>query len=355
MPTKVTFFGKKRASGETGEGRTSLIMRNTEKRFRERYTPTIGVELYTSFDPDDKSPEMGCGKLQVWDLGGDPRFMNSTDSYLRGMEIFVYCVDSTVQLNEDEIKADLKALKEKFNAPILLVGTKCDLKNLEFEEALQRIAKESNCYKSFITSAKNNVGVDELFKELHLISNPMKRAIQQAGQRSLLGEALGKFQKAIDQLPGDIRKDLGKEALSFVTAYHYQSEKSPDKKQVIDDFASRCEKHLQKLPPPEKRSVLKAISAVVIAAVVTFIAAAVGFGIGFAAGLWTGPGAFISGIMAGGAAASAVAGTSAALGASTGAVAASSGLFKPKETEASSVRESIVNIREVTTPNAKKS
>jgi Ras-related protein Rab-1A len=66
--------------GNSGVGKSSLLLRFCDDSFREMYLTTIGVDFKF------KSVNLnGIGiKLQIWDTAGQERFRTITSSYYKG-------------------------------------------------------------------------------------------------------------------------------------------------------------------------------------------------------------------------------------------------------------------------------
>mmetsp|Transcript_9114 Transcript_9114/g.15911 ORF Transcript_9114/g.15911 Transcript_9114/m.15911 type:complete len:205 (+) Transcript_9114:60-674(+) len=153
--------------GDSGVGKSCLLLRFTQDRFQESTTSTIGVDFkvkYISFG-DTK-----C-KLTIWDTAGQERFRTLTSSYYRGAQgvILVYDVSrretfddlSEVWLREVDMYTTIdEAVK-------MVVANKTDLegqRQVSTQEG-QEFAKRHGCL--FVeTSAKANVAVTQAFDEL---------------------------------------------------------------------------------------------------------------------------------------------------------------------------------------------
>jgi len=78
--------------GDSGVGKSSLLMRFSENSFSDTFISTIGVDFKIRvFDVDGKRV-----KLQVWDTAGQERFRTITSSYYRGAHgmIIVYYISN---------------------------------------------------------------------------------------------------------------------------------------------------------------------------------------------------------------------------------------------------------------------
>lgn len=66
--------------GDSGVGKTNLLMRFCEQDFKSNYVATIGVDFkIKTIQVDDKR-----FKLQIWDTAGQERFKNITQTYYKG-------------------------------------------------------------------------------------------------------------------------------------------------------------------------------------------------------------------------------------------------------------------------------
>lgn len=80
--------------GDSGVGKTCLLVRFTEASFGDSSASTIGVD-FTSRDVTVGSPGLRV-KLQMWDTAGQERYRAAMTSYYRGAHgiIFAYAVDN---------------------------------------------------------------------------------------------------------------------------------------------------------------------------------------------------------------------------------------------------------------------
>ncbi|MFX0096959.1 MAG: Rab family GTPase [Candidatus Hodarchaeota archaeon] len=110
--------------GDEKVGKTSLIVRFTEKRFSEEYKPTIGIDFagkFVSFGQLDLN-------LIIWDIGGQEKYKILRRHYLEGARGAILVYDIT---NKNSFKNLQKWLTDldKYcgKVPIILVGNKSDL------------------------------------------------------------------------------------------------------------------------------------------------------------------------------------------------------------------------------------
>ena len=156
--------------GQSGVGKSSLMLRFADGIFNEEQASTIGVDFRVkTVDVDGVGPV----KLQVWDTAGQERFRTLTKSYYRGASAIVFVHDITSAASLDNISHWMDEA-ETFCAgrPLvkLLVSNKIDcLTDSEpaSESREQAIAfARANRMIHFFCSAKNDEGVQAAFAEI---------------------------------------------------------------------------------------------------------------------------------------------------------------------------------------------
>ncbi len=77
--------------GDTGVGKTSLLLRFADDRFSFDHIPTIGID----FKIKTIEIEGRLCKLQLWDTAGQERFRTITSAYYRGASGVLVVYDVT--------------------------------------------------------------------------------------------------------------------------------------------------------------------------------------------------------------------------------------------------------------------
>ncbi|KAG6929905.1 RAB18, member RAS oncogene family, partial [Chelydra serpentina] len=130
--------------GESGVGKSSLLLRFTDDTFDPELAATIGVD----FKVKTISVDGNKAKLAIWDTAGQERFRTLTPSYYRGAQgvILVYDVtrrDTFVKL--DNWLNELETYCTRNDIVKMLVGNKIDKENraVDRNEGLKFARKHS--------------------------------------------------------------------------------------------------------------------------------------------------------------------------------------------------------------------
>ena len=150
--------------GDTGVGKSCLLLQFIDKRFRHDHDLTIGVEFGSRVSQIDGKDI----KLQVWDTAGQESFRSITRSYYRGAACALLVYDITRRDTFQHLANWLQDAIENGNPDmsIILVGNKTDLeqrRSVSFEEG-QRFARDNNLL--FVeASAKTASNVEAAFND----------------------------------------------------------------------------------------------------------------------------------------------------------------------------------------------
>ena len=151
--------------GDSGVGKTSIILKYLFDKFSETQTSSIGI------DKNEKLMKMNDGhelKVIIWDTAGQERFKAMATNTIKGAQGIVLVFDITKKKTFDSLPNWKKEIKDiKDNIPIILFGNKCDLLNeaeVDNDEAV-KFAK-NNEMEYFETSAKQNINIEQGFKSI---------------------------------------------------------------------------------------------------------------------------------------------------------------------------------------------
>ena len=110
--------------GDTGVGKSCLLLQFTDKRFQPVHDLTIGVEFGARMITLDGKQI----KLEIWDTAGQESFRSITRSYYRGAAGALLVYDITRRETFTQLEKWLKDAQEhgSANMTIMLVGNKLD-------------------------------------------------------------------------------------------------------------------------------------------------------------------------------------------------------------------------------------
>lgn len=112
--------------GDSGVGKTCLLLKYTDDVFQTSHISTIGVDfrIKTMRLEDSK-----VAKLQMWDTAGQERFRTITSSYYRGAHGVIIVFDVGERRSFDNLAMWMGEVERyaKPGVPMILVGNKTDL------------------------------------------------------------------------------------------------------------------------------------------------------------------------------------------------------------------------------------
>lgn len=122
--------------GDSGVGKSNLLLRYTKNQFKINSQSTIGVEFATR---SIKVQEQYV-RAQIWDTAGQERYRAITNAYYRNAVGALLVYDVTKYSTFANIERWFAELREhaEYNISVLLVGNKSDLKQsraVSYDEA----------------------------------------------------------------------------------------------------------------------------------------------------------------------------------------------------------------------------
>ena len=156
--------------GDSGVGKTCILRRFVTGKFEKNTLSMIG------FETSSKEIVLKDGNkvtLQLIDTAGQENYHALATTYIRNSDgvLFVFSHDSRESFNN--IKKWLTSFKENnkdidFDKefPAFLVGNKCDLEHTIDDFEIENLKNEHNFYGYADTSAKDGIGIDDVFSEM---------------------------------------------------------------------------------------------------------------------------------------------------------------------------------------------
>ncbi|CBJ32986.1 Rab8A, RAB family GTPase [Ectocarpus siliculosus] len=148
--------------GDSGVGKTCLLLRYANDSFSQTFITTIGIDFkIKNIDLDSKRI-----KLQIWDTAGQERFRTITTSYFRGAQGILLVYDVTDKKSFNSIRNWVAQIQQHADVAVnkILIGNKCDMdedREVSREEGAQLAAEYG--IQFFETSAKNDINVEKGF------------------------------------------------------------------------------------------------------------------------------------------------------------------------------------------------
>ncbi|KAJ7333856.1 Ras- protein Rab-35 [Desmophyllum pertusum] len=150
--------------GDSGVGKSSLLLRFADNMFSGSYITTIGVD----FKIRKINADGEMVKLQIWDTAGQERFRTITSTYYRGTHGVIVVYDVTSADTFVNVKRWLHEIDQNCDDVVrILVGNKDDdpeRKVVEKDDAMK--FAEQMGIQVFETSAKDNKNVEEVFNAI---------------------------------------------------------------------------------------------------------------------------------------------------------------------------------------------
>lgn len=125
MSAEYDYLFKLLLIGDSGVGKSCLLLRFADDTYNESYISTIGVDFkIRTIELEGKTV-----KLQIWDTAGQERFRTITSSYYRGAHGIIVLYDVTDQDTFNNVKQWLQEIDRYATEGVnkLLVGNKNDL------------------------------------------------------------------------------------------------------------------------------------------------------------------------------------------------------------------------------------
>lgn len=197
-PASYDFLIKLLMIGDSGVGKSCLLLRFSDDSFTTSFITTIGIDFkIKTIELDGKRI-----KLQIWDTAGQERFRTITTAYYRGAMGILLVYDITDEQSFLNIRNWIRNIEQHAADTVnkILIGNKSDMDvdRLVESDRAQLLADEYGI-KFFETSAKNDLNVKEAFTsiakdiKLRLMDNPTD-----PGNRAAKGGSNSTFQVGND-------------------------------------------------------------------------------------------------------------------------------------------------------------
>jgi Ras-related protein Rab-1A len=194
------FLFKLLVIGDSGVGKTCVLLRFADDTFSDHYMSTVGVDFKIStLNTDGK-----VIKLQMWDTAGQERFRTIRNSYYRGANGILVVYDVTDRNSFENVQYWVEELRRfaPKDVKMLLVGNKTDLAKKRAVSEDEAKEKAEHFQMDFVeTSARKAINIEDAFGQFvgDLLAS-RKQNEQQAGSHEVTPTALSLGASA--QTPG---------------------------------------------------------------------------------------------------------------------------------------------------------
>ena len=162
MNSEYDYLFKLLLIGDSGVGKSCLLLRFADDTYTESYISTIGVDFkIRTIQLDGKTI-----KLQIWDTAGQERFRTIASSYYRGAHGIIVVYDVTEMESFNNVKQWLHEIDRYATEGVnkLLVGNKSDLvAKRQVDTASAKDLADGLSIPFLETSAKNAENVERSF------------------------------------------------------------------------------------------------------------------------------------------------------------------------------------------------
>lgn len=130
-------------AGPGGVGKTSLVHRLTIGEFKPNYWATIGVEVHSFTQKDNKDDDVS-NTFNIWDCAGREKFCGLSDGYFIGADAAVVLYDVSSMFSYLESKDWIVKIRRVCNdIPIFLIGNKVELNHKAPETSYMMSVKDN--------------------------------------------------------------------------------------------------------------------------------------------------------------------------------------------------------------------
>ena len=150
--------------GDSGVGKSNILLRYINNTFSEEFKTTVGVE----FGAKNIEVNNNIYRIQIWDTAGQENFRSIARAYYKNSVCACIVYDITNRSSFQSIQSWIDDCSKQTSKTVLLllIGNKSDLKDMrevQYEEG-EKFAKLHNM--NFLeTSAKTGENISSIFEE----------------------------------------------------------------------------------------------------------------------------------------------------------------------------------------------
>ena len=153
--------------GTCGVGKSCILNRYIDNTFNDNIISTIGLNIIM------KEIKLKNGEnieLKLVDTAGQEKYKALSKSYFKNVDAVLFIFSINNEKSFENVNSWIDLFNENYNGkaniPKYLVGNKLDLGRKVSKDLVNEFINENKKYKYFETSAKENIGINELFEDL---------------------------------------------------------------------------------------------------------------------------------------------------------------------------------------------
>lgn len=164
--TEYDYLVKLLVIGDSGVGKTCMLLRFADDTFNPSHLATIGIDFkIKNLEVDNQLVKLQIVRFSQWDTAGQERFRTITQTYYKGAMGVVIAFDCTDETSFRNVQSWVQQVRDNASPTVIcvLVATKCDRPDRKVTpEQAESLAQELG-FHLFETSAKSNINVQETF------------------------------------------------------------------------------------------------------------------------------------------------------------------------------------------------
>ena len=153
--------------GDSGVGKTCILMRAVNNKFTDAYQATIGFEFLLMYFQVNNVKI----KLQIWDTCGQEIYRSLIQGFYRNTAVTLLVYSKTARPSFEDLGSWVKDIKSNTenDTPIFLLANKCDEDSKSIvvtKEEGEEFVKQYNLKYFSEVSAKNGYKINDVFEEV---------------------------------------------------------------------------------------------------------------------------------------------------------------------------------------------
>jgi len=154
--------------GDGAVGKTSIVNRFIQRKFKVDYSHTVGVDIRSKEIIINKDTQV---MLAIWDVAGQDKYNFMRSNFYYGVDAVILCFDLTRPDTFDHASDWLTEVNKVMGqeVPFILIGNKVDLigdvgESIAHDDIMDFVDKKNVIYRE--TSAKEGLNIDIIFEDI---------------------------------------------------------------------------------------------------------------------------------------------------------------------------------------------